>query len=172
MADLEKVKKGLEAHGCGKSVWRICGNCPYRKEDDPFFDPRIDPNYDSKLIEKSQRCMEELLKDAHDILAAAYDRQEARVLTLEEIEQAPDYSLLYEEVRIDWSVCAVEKYREDKVETSIAPMEKRGGTLYGSGMNTDICPDMFVGEPGSECQVRYWLGRPTDQQREATPWHN
>lgn len=169
MADLEKVKKGLEAHGCGKSVWRVCGNCPYRKEDDPFFDPRIDPNYDSKLIEKSQRCMEELLKDAHDLLAAAYDRPEARLLTLEEIEQAPDYTLIYEEVRMDWRACKVDDLKEDRVEYQIAPVEKRGGTLYGSGMDTNICPEMFGG-PEDECRVRYWSGRPSEEQREATPW--
>ena len=169
MADLEKVKNGLEAHGCGKSVWRICGNCPYRKEDDPFFDPRIDPNYDSKLIEKSQRCMEELLKDASDLLTATYDRPEPQLLTLEEIEQAPDYTLIYEEVRMDWRACKVDDLKEDRVEYQIAPVEKRGGTLYGSGMDTNICPEMFGG-PEDECRVRYWSGRPSEEQREATPW--
>lgn len=64
----EKVKKGLEAHGCGKSVWRICDKCPYREKDDPFFDPRIAPNYNSELIEKSRKCMDNLLKDVYSIL--------------------------------------------------------------------------------------------------------
>ena len=147
---LGKVVCGLESCTRGNGICQGV-HCPYHKDrDETIF------------------CRMDLVSDICSLLQI--DANAPRVLTLEEIEQAPDYSLLYEEVRIDWSVCAVEEFREDKVETSIAPMEKRGGTLYGSGMNTDICPDMFVGEPGSECQVRYWLGRPTDQQREATPW--
>lgn len=92
-----------------------------------------------------------------------------RLLTLEEIEQAPDYALIYKEVRADWRKDALRSLQEDMVETSIAPVEKHGGTLYGRGMDTNICPEMFGG-PEDECQVRYWLGRPTEEQREATPW--
>lgn len=79
MDALEKVRKGFEAHGCGKSVWRICSNCPYREEDDPFFDPRITPNHDSELIEKSQKCMNNLLKDAYSLLKV----QESSIMTPE-----------------------------------------------------------------------------------------
>lgn len=32
MHDMENVIKGLEAHGCGKSLWVICGNCPYSND--------------------------------------------------------------------------------------------------------------------------------------------
>ena len=110
-----------------------------------------------------------LLSEAAEQLGIYTEPKEARLLTLEEIEKAPDYTLIYEEVRIDWRACHVESMKEDKVEYNFAPVEKRGDKLFGSGMDTDICPDMF-GESGSECQVRYWLGRPTDEQREATPW--
>ena len=173
MADFEKVKKGLEAHGCGKSVWRICGNCPYRKEDDPFFDPRIDPNYDSKLIEKSQRCMEELLKDAHDLLAAAYDRPEARLLTLEEIQQmgqrnmhhgkAPRETCVYERRGCIGLATCSPLWDEPQFEGDQSHLDIQ--YLFLGTDEYDVVPVKKYG-----FEIRCWHGCPTDEQREATPW--
>ncbi|MBQ8708491.1 MAG: hypothetical protein IJ523_10430 [Succinivibrionaceae bacterium] len=76
-AQFEKVKKGLKAHGCGKSVWRICSNCPYQEKDNPFFDPRISPNY--ALRRKSRYCIDDLLKDTFSLIHA----QQARIKEME-----------------------------------------------------------------------------------------
>ena len=51
MPDREKVIKGLEAHGCGESMWRICNICPYDKEECV-----------------KDRCRDNLLADAYALL--------------------------------------------------------------------------------------------------------
>ena len=149
MPDLKKAIRALEVCTSGVQSDLDCTDCPYH--DDCESHP--------------MRPMMEMLKDALALLKG----QEPRLLTLEEIEQAPDYTLIYEEVRMDWRACKVDDLMEDRVEYQIAPVEKRGGTLYGSGMDTNICPEMFGG-PEDECQVRYWSGRPSEELREATPW--
>ncbi len=89
---------------------------------------------------------------------------EPHVMTLEEIRQAPDFSLLWEESLIKW---------EDHQAIDIAPMEKRGGRLYGIGMITPIGEDMF-GSPAMdslpEDLIRYWNARPTEEQSKAVAW--
>lgn len=49
----------------------------------------------------------------------------ARLLEYTEILDAPELSVLYEEVRVDWGEDAEE--HDARVETEIAPVEKRGG---------------------------------------------
>lgn len=90
----------------------------------------------------------------------------ARLLEYTEILDAPELSVLYEEVRVDWGEDAEE--HDARVEIEIAPVEKRGGLLIGSGMNQEIRPDMF--EDGGDVRLRYWSGRPTEEQRANTPW--
>lgn len=97
----------------------------------------------------------------------------ARLLTLDEIEAAPDGSVLWEEVRIDWQKFAGPPetqafVRESTVDVDIAPVEKMGEKLNGSGCVTYIQPKMF-GDHNSDW-IRYWDARPTDQEREAEPW--
>lgn len=96
---------------------------------------------------------------------------DARVMTYEEIKVAPDYSVLWEEVRIVWddpNARLLPGITPGTVETSIAPVEKIGLTLYGSGMNSSITPELVA--TGGPDIVRYWSSRPTEAQREAEPW--
>ena len=96
---------------------------------------------------------------------------DARVMTYEEIKAAPDYSVLWEEVRIVWddpNARLLPGITPGTVETSIAPVEKIGLTLYGSGMNSSITPELVA--TGGPDIVRYWSSRPTEAQREAEPW--
>lgn len=97
----------------------------------------------------------------------------ARLLTLDEIAAAPDGSVLWEEVRIDWQKFAGPPetqafVRESTVDVDIAPVEKVGEQLNGSGCVTYIQPKMF-GDHNSDW-IRYWDARPTDQEREAAAW--
>ena len=55
MPDREKVIKGLEAHGAGQSLWILCHNCPYCKED-------------ISLHRKNDDCVYELMRDAFALL--------------------------------------------------------------------------------------------------------
>ena len=96
---------------------------------------------------------------------------DARVMTYEEIKVAPDYSVLWEEVRIVWddpNARLLPGITPGTVETSIAPVEKIGLTLFGSGMNSSITPELVA--TGGPDIVRYWSSRPTEAQREAEPW--
>jgi hypothetical protein len=96
---------------------------------------------------------------------------DARVMTYEEIKAAPDYSVLWEEVRIVWddpNARLLPGITPGTVETSIAPVEKIGLTLFGSGMNSSITPELVA--TGGPDIVRYWSSRPTEAQREAEPW--
>lgn len=158
MADLDKVKKGLEAHGCGKSVWRICGNCPYRKEDDPFFDPRIDPNYDSKLIKKSQRCMDELLKDVSYLL-------EARVLTLEEVKRMGLENARHNE---PMKTCIIEYKTRSRMYATAPEWTEWDNDVEFLFFHSHETERYFLNRYG--IGMRCWNFLPTDEQREATPW--
>jgi len=90
---------------------------------------------------------------------------EPHVMTLEEIRQAPDHSVLWEEVHYAW---------EDKsVSSDIAPVEKCGGTLYGNGCITAIEEGMFViprTDSLPDDLIRYWNARPTEEQSKAVAW--
>ena len=62
MPDREKVIKALEAHGCGKSMWRVCSICEYDKDE---------------CIK--DRCRDNLLTDAYALLK----EQEAQIYELQ-----------------------------------------------------------------------------------------
>lgn len=155
MADREKVRKGFEAHGCGKSVWRICSNCPYREEDDPFFDPRITPNYDSELIEKSQKCMNNLLKDAYSLLKA----QEPRVMTVREFQ------------RNDGAVYLDEPGNPVSLKMLYCYEIGSGKTIYHGYTFVDSSGDkIFFPAKDFNKKWRCWTSRPSDAQRKAVKW--
>lgn len=147
MTDREKVIQGLTCHLRG-SV--ICDCCPYQDED----------TFGTK-------CIDRLRNDALQILD-----QPARILSYEEIEALPELAVVFEEVRVDWEK-EVKYYpdlmpKDEAVDVSIAPVEKQGRKLCGSGINTDICPGMLDEYRGT--QVRYWSARPSYEQRKAAPW--
>lgn len=106
------------------------------------------------------------MAEARKKAAGGGEELPARLLEYTEILDAPELSVLYEEVRVDWGEDAEE--HDARVETEIAPVEKRGGLLIGSGMNQEIKLGMF--EDGEDVRLRYWSGRPTEKQRANTPW--
>lgn len=117
-----------------------------------------------------------LVLETYDRLIAMLEGEEkARTLTLEEIQALPDHTVLWEEVKVVWLASMVRKIHGERigltpgtVEVEMAPVEKRGAKVVGSGFFVEIAPEMFGGKKGE--YVRYWLGRPTDEQREAEPW--
>lgn len=106
------------------------------------------------------------MAEARKKAAGGGEELPARLLEYTEILDAPELSVLYEEVRVDWGEDAEE--HDARVETEIEPVEKRGGLLIGSGINQEIKMDMF--EDGEDVRLRYWSGRPTEEQRANTPW--
>lgn len=170
---VEKVKKGFEAHGSGPSVWRICGKCPYREEDDPFFDPRITPNYNSELIEKSQKCMDNLLKDACFLLTAAYS--EPRVMTLEEVQQMGLRNINKDDIDDPDEVCYLE--RTERLSAILcSPLwskkefdgDENHLAILFFFLATDEFDNWHVDTYGHV--IRCWTRPPTKEQMEATPW--
>lgn len=55
MTDMEKVIRGLESHGAGESLWILCHNCPYCKED-------------ISMDRTSNGCVSDLMRDALALL--------------------------------------------------------------------------------------------------------
>ena len=159
---VSKIEKARQALGvCQMKQCEDCQNCPYREEewngaweDDDGFS-----------------CYDEMAADALDLLAVmeAMFSDQARLLSEAEIAIAPEQALLYEEVRVDWGDAA-ESLSGQQIETDIAPVEKRGEQLVGNGVNRDIGPGMFTEGEDNQVRIRYWLGRPTEEQRKNTPW--
>ena len=125
------------------------------------------------------------MAEAREKAAGGGEELPARLLKYTEILDAPELSVLYEEVRVDWGEDAEE--HDARVETEIAPVEKRGGLLIGSGVEIEIAPvekrgGLLIGsgmlqeitpgmfEDGVDVRLRYWSGRPTEEQRANTPW--
>lgn len=96
----------------------------------------------------------ETLKNAIEALKA----QEPRVIQFDEID---DYEVLWLEVRDIGS------------EEGLAPWVKtRSGNWFSPLLCSKLQPDMILSTPeeyGKFC--RCWTSRPTDEQREATPWN-
>lgn len=150
----EKARLGLAL--CRRRQGEECKRCPYRE-----------PEWDGAWEEEDGRsCWDELMEDALELLAAGGEELPARLLDHAEIQAAPELSVLYEEVRVDWGEDAED--HDARVETAIAPMEKRGGLLIGAGLLQEIKMDMF--EDGEDVRLRFWSGRPTEEQRANTPW--
>lgn len=85
----------------------------------------------------------------------------ARLLSFEEIQQLPEYAVVWEEWR-----GTSEEYRHSSLE--IAPVAKIGGRLAGNSIITFIMPGMMDGDENG--QSRWWTAMPTEKQREETPW--
>lgn len=85
----------------------------------------------------------------------------ARLLSYEEIQQLPEFAVVWEEWR-GWE----DEYRENGLE--IAPVARMGSGLAGNGIITYIAPDMMDGD--EDGQSRWWTAMPTAKQREETPW--
>ena len=87
----------------------------------------------------------------------ALKAQEPRVIQFDEID---DYEVLWLEVR------------DVETEDGLAPWIKTAsGRWFSPLFCSETCPDMILSTPreyGKTC--RCWTSRPTDEQREATPW--
>ncbi len=86
----------------------------------------------------------------------------ARLLSFEEIQQLPEYAVVWEEWR-----GLPEEYRPS--DWGIAPVARIGGGLAGNGIITFIEPGMMDGNE-DDGQSRWWTSLPTPEQRRATPW--
>lgn len=105
-----------------------------------------------------------VLKDALELLKAP----EPRLLTEDEINALPDHTVLWQEVRIDWSACKLNPFNEIGVEYEIAPVEKLGTVISESSGTTVIDADLLTAKDG--VQLRFWSAWPTDEQRKAVSW--
>jgi len=161
LIDREKVLKGLRA--CKFNMCISTMNCPGHS----FVQGDTGELVYACPYGHLAYCLSELVGDALQILD-----QPAMILSYEEIEALPELAVVWEEVRVVWEE-AVKNYpglipEDEAVDVSIAPVEKQGRKLCGSGMDTTIRPDMLDEDRGT--QVRYWSARPSDEQREAAPW--
>lgn len=101
-------------------------------------------NYGDKIVDMPAP----LIADALALLKA----QEPRVMTEQEMRDAEPGAVIYCEQR-------------DEVRTYLTPLIK-----YDDG----VFENRFLGAEPEATQlpnVRFWTSRPTDEQREATPWH-
>lgn len=92
-------------------------------------------------------CQEQLRADAIALLK----EQEARVMTEQKMRDAEPGAVIYCE-------------QKDEVRTYLTPLIK-----YDDG----VFENRFLGAEPEATQlpnVRFWTSRPTDEQREATPW--
>lgn len=155
---IKKARAAIEI--CEMKPSKACAECPYRETE-----------WDGAWEEEDgYSCYDEMASDAAMLLGImeSDSMNEARLLTYREIERAPEGTLLFEEVRVDWG-SDEESPNGQRIETEIAPMEKQGQKLIGSGLNVVIEPGMFV-DGDSAVLFRYWLGRPSEEQRAETPW--
>ena len=53
-----KARIGARCHNAGR-----CDKCPYYAGRDMMLDPRIDPDYESHILERSKKCRDELIAD-------------------------------------------------------------------------------------------------------------
>ena len=122
-------------------------------------------NLAAKMQDMAKHCISvdhtenEALAEVAALLAAI--SAPARLLTYEEIEQLPEFAVVWEEWR-GWAP----EYRENALE--IAPVARMGNGLAGNGITTIILPEMMDGD--EEGQSRWWTALPTQEQREETPW--
>lgn len=54
----EKILLGLTCH-----EKHDCDKCPYKNEPDPMLDPRIDPDYNRRIIDNVRKCRDDLIAD-------------------------------------------------------------------------------------------------------------
>ena len=88
--------------------------------------------------------------DALELLKA----QEPRVMTVDEINQLSNGETVWVEIS----------------DGRLLPMMVEDGTLMRWGYMWRICDEAFCTHEEGECAARAWTSRPTDEQRETTPW--
>ena len=146
MIDMENVIKGLECctdediYGCNS-----CDGCPYHSQ------------------HNTVSCVDLVLKDALELLRA----QEPRVMTLEEVRTR--------------KICWVED-EDDGMDVRVFPAVYCGDGHRANGtINTIFLADKEWAIDLNDCEWWYdirdynviwrcWTARPTEEQREATPW--
>ena len=137
MAELEKVIKGLEICIRVQDNEKCPDECPYRK----------DICYGTVG----------LMADALSLLKA----QEARVMTLEEIEDALD--------NVVWLDIPGAENLADGFSLIMAYSRKNGFVLLDSPFGDNPSQDRFEYTYYNKTW-RCWTARPTDEQREAVKW--
>ena len=95
-----------------------------------------------------------VLHDEISLLDDLLKAQEARVMTPEEVAAVPDGGVIWEEIRL----------------TGICEAMIRDSNTFANGA------DFLVLDEVLDCDdylknYRCWTSRPTDEQREATPWN-
>lgn len=153
MAELDMLDRTIH-------VLEICdchlGVCPLNSVPDCTFQARLDAL--------------ELLREMRAMLHPA----PPRVLSYEEIMACPDGSVLWQETLIDWRKSDYEPCSGNQIDIDIAPVEKRGDMLIGSGMDTALVPfdhlDLF-GDHDKGCYTRYWNARPSEEHRKWEAWN-
>ena len=100
-----------------------------------------------------EECITQLHSDAHTLLKA----QEPRVISYDEID---NYEVLYLEVL------------DVDTEDGLAPWVKtKSGHWFSPLLCSDAQPEMTLCTSDEYMRIcRCWTSRPTDEQREATPW--
>lgn len=137
MAELEKVIYSIERCIC--HVPDSCRDCAY-DAGHPY-----------------NECVELLLKDALSLLKA----QEARVMTLEEIEDALD--------NVVWLDIPGAENLADGFSLIMAYSRKNGFVLLDSPFGDNPSQDRFEYTDYNKTW-RCWTSRPTDEQRKAVKW--
>lgn len=142
LADREKAILGLE--------------CCLETIDDESC-PEICPYY-SECMKYKKRCIfQYVMKDALALLKA----QEARVMTLEEIEDALD--------NVVWLDIPGAENLADGFSLIMAYSRKNGFVLLDSPFGDNPSQDRFEYTDYNKTW-RCWTARPTDEQREAVKW--
>ena len=110
----------------------------------------VNPNYGIGLSVNDCQKVVAWLDDALELLKA----QEPRVMTVDEINQLSNGETVWVEIS----------------DGRLLPMMVEDGTLMRWGYMWRICDEAFCTHEEGECAARAWTSRPTDEQREATPW--
>lgn len=58
-----KARIGARCHNAGR-----CDKCPYYAGRDIMLDPRIAPDFDAHVMERSKKCRDELIADLASII--------------------------------------------------------------------------------------------------------
>lgn len=122
----------------------------------------------NKLLDMAEHCISvdwrenQALKEAAQRLGQL--AAPARLLSFEEIQQLPEYTVVWEEWD-EWQGPSEECRPSD---CGIAPVARIADGLAGNGIITYIMPDMMNGT--DDIKSRWWTNPPTSEQREGTPW--
>ena len=103
--DREKVIKGLEAHGCGKSMWRICNNCPYDKEECIKDRCRDNLLYDAyALLKEQEMVVKQWTKEIADNQLAHAPNDSHEFMSLDEHLENEYKRGIWDGLQIAWNI--------------------------------------------------------------------